>query len=451
MLLFSQKSGYRRTKEAWGLVDNLKENVGQEAEELRDAFTTYLQASPSFASILDHLEFSDEDQIFHDAFIVPAEVDNFTRVGKRNKEIRADHLFVCWKNGQGPGPVFAHHAFQNHKGVWDIESPTRKKYVEKWTRAIIQEKADRVSGLSTRYNRTQDDLQSLLSEGKVEILREKRIVGCTTTAASMYTKLITAAQPDVVMVEEAGEIQESHILTALTPSVKQLILIGDHLQLRPKINNYALTVEKGDGYDLNRSLFERLIIQGQTHTTLHKQHRMHPAISILVRELTYPDLADSDTTMQRPTIRGFEDRVIFVNHDVPELEANSIKDRRDPGSTSSKENVFEAEMVLKCVKYLSQQGYGTKDMVVLTPYLGQLRVLRDMLMDEIDPSLSDLDSFELIQAGQMTQAAASVGKTKLRLSTIGKSSRLFSSPARLKTDILQTTIKVKRATSSLCP
>lgn len=32
----------------------------------------------------------------------------------------------------------------------------------------------------------------------------------------------------LVLVEEAGEIPESHILTSLGPQTQQLILIGDH-------------------------------------------------------------------------------------------------------------------------------------------------------------------------------------------------------------------------------
>lgn len=36
---------------------------------------------------------------------------------------------------------------------------------------------------------------------------------------------------------------------------EQLILIGDHQQLRPKCS-YKLSVEQGDGFDLNQSLFE---------------------------------------------------------------------------------------------------------------------------------------------------------------------------------------------------
>jgi superfamily I DNA and/or RNA helicase len=118
----------------------------------------------------------------------------------------------------------------------------------------------------------------------------------------------------VLLVEEAGEILESHILTALGSRTKQLILIGDHKQLRPKVNNHRLSVEKGEGYDLNRSLFERRVLKGFPHQTLTEQHRMRPEISSLIRQLTYPDLADAPKTLGRPDLRGFRDSVIFVNH-----------------------------------------------------------------------------------------------------------------------------------------
>jgi superfamily I DNA and/or RNA helicase len=41
----------------------------------------------------------------------------------------------------------------------------------------------------------------------------------------------------IVLVEEAGELLEAHVLTSLSPSTKHLILIGDHKQLRPKVWN----------------------------------------------------------------------------------------------------------------------------------------------------------------------------------------------------------------------
>lgn len=420
LLLSKQNSGYRRAKDAWAVIDSLKSDAAMKSLELREAFTSYVQAYPTFHDIQDHLEFSEEDSDFFEAFLVPSDNDGYKKVGKKGKAIAEDYLYDRWKKGQGPG-IFSHHALKNHQNVWNIEPPLRAKYIEKWFSTILQEKAERVQELARQYDLIQEQMDTQFNESKVSVLRKKRIIGCTTTAAAKYTKLIASAQPDIVIVEEAGEIQEGHILTALTPSVKQLIQIGDHKQLRPKINNYQLTVEKGDGYDLNRSLFERLIMQGHPHTTLRKQHRMHPDISLLVKELTYPDLEDGPKTSTRETIRGLDDRVIFVNHSHPELQNDRIGDRRDQGSKSSKENDFEAKMVLKTVRFLAQQGYGTKNMVVLTPYLGQLRLVRDMLMDEVDPLLSDLDSHELIRAGLMTKAAAKVDKSPLRISTIGES------------------------------
>lgn len=65
-----------------------------------------------------------------------------------------------------------------------------------------------------------------------------------------------------MIVEEAGEIFESHVLTSLSANIKHVILIGDHKQLRPKTECYELTVEAGKSFDLNRSLFERLIMEG---------------------------------------------------------------------------------------------------------------------------------------------------------------------------------------------
>lgn len=45
--------------------------------------------------------------------------------------------------------------------------------------------------------------------------------------------------PRVLLVEEAGQVMEAHILGSLVPSIEHLILIGDPLQLRPTLNNYC--------------------------------------------------------------------------------------------------------------------------------------------------------------------------------------------------------------------
>jgi hypothetical protein len=63
-------------------------------------------------------------------------------------------------------------------------------------------------------------LDELLSEKNMSILKEKRVIGCTTTAAAKYARELRSASPGVVLVEEAGEILESHVLTAMSSETK---------------------------------------------------------------------------------------------------------------------------------------------------------------------------------------------------------------------------------------
>lgn len=149
---------------------------------------------------------------------------------------------------------------------------------------------------------------------------------------------------------------------------------------------------------------------------------MRPEISALIRRLTYPELVDAPKTQNRPSIRGVRDNIIVIHHDHPEDEFKQLADRRDMASTTSKQNSYEANMVWKIVRYLGQQGYVTNELVVLTPYLGQLQKLREILKTENDPILNDLDSYELVQAGLLDPGAGRPKKKAIRLATIGYSS-----------------------------
>lgn len=173
---------------------------------------------------------------------------------------------------------------------------------------------------------------------------------------------------------------------------------------------------------MNLSLFERLVLKQYPHKTLSEQYCMRPEIAALVRELTYPDLVDAATTHNRPSLRGVRDDLVFITHAHPEDEMAKISDRSDMSSKSSKTNRYEVEMVLKVVKYLGQQGYGTEKIVILTPYLGQLQELRTALAKDNDPVLNDLDSYDLVRAGLVPAATANTAKKTIRLATIGTAS-----------------------------
>ncbi|KAF1998618.1 P-loop containing nucleoside triphosphate hydrolase protein [Amniculicola lignicola CBS 123094] len=414
--LAEQQSSYKMSRETYGMIQNEKAKADGYYDSLQERAARFRFANVTEKDMMNFLEFS-EDSNFFDAFTIPKQVDGMTRVGASGKRVNTFYLLRQWREGKNAG-TFAQISLQNYPEVWLMDKTSRVALIRKWEKEIIEERVAELGNLVQKYNVCQDQLTRLFRGKTSQILETKRIIGCTTTGAAMYTTDIQKASPGVVLVEEAGEILESHILTAMTANTKQLVLIGDHKQLRPKVNNYSLTVEKGDGYNLNQSLFERLVLANVPHTVLHQQHRMRPSISSLVRRLTYPELEDAPKTKGRPNLRGFQNDVIFVSHNEPEFNAERIADRREEGAKSSKENAYEVDMVLKCVRYLGQQGYGTDDLVILTPYLGQLYLLMKTLSKENDPVLNDLDSFELIRAGLLSPAGAHISKRKIRISTI---------------------------------
>lgn len=137
----------------------------------------------------------------------------------------------------------------------------------------------------------------------------------------------------------------------------------------------------------------------------------------------YPDLIDSASTQSRPNLRGVQDNIVFITHDHPEDEDDQLAGRREEARRPSKQNMYEVEMILKILWYLAKNGYGTDEIVILTPYLGQLHRLREALRKEAstDPVLNDLDSYDLVRAGLMSTGAAKLAKKSIRLATIGKS------------------------------
>ncbi|EPE03906.1 aaa family ATPase [Ophiostoma piceae UAMH 11346] len=432
MLLSKQVNSYKFTPSVSQTVSQLKEKRSKLRVSIQNAFDRFQHSASSesgllpFDDIMQHLEFSEDDSDFFEAFQVPelpGGEAGWAQVGHNNRALRPDHFFKNWRTGKGPG-LANYQIPPEHRRVWQMGLAQRRTYLAKWSAQIVKEQVKDIEMLVSGYDNCQQSIDRLFKQGETTTLKSKRIIACTTTAAAKYHHMIHAAKPDVVLVEEAGEILESHVLTSLaSPSVKQLILIGDHQQLRPRYNNYALTVEKGEGYNFNMSMFERLITQGCPFITLQRQHRMHQDISIIPRALTYPNLLDGPGTgddTRRPLL-GVRDRLIFMNHEYPEFQnENGAADRFDPEAKTTKSNPFEAEMCLKVVRYLAQQGYGTADMVILTPYVGQLRLLMDLLATEgeTDPVLNDLDTATLMQAGLMTDAEAKASRGQLRVSTI---------------------------------
>ncbi|XP_046847641.1 NFX1-type zinc finger-containing protein 1-like [Xenia sp. Carnegie-2017] len=261
--------------------------------------------------------------------------------------------------------------------------------------AIMNEKTN---SLSQQLNDLIDQLQKLRSRkeelemtDEVLYLSEKKIIGVTITGASIYHDILYQIGPSVVIVEEAAEILEPSLLAALTPSIQHLILIGDHKQLRPQVDTYELC--KTFQFDI--SMMERLIESGFPYKSLAKQNRMRPEFSALLKDI-YPNLQDNlPLVLQNEPLKCIEKSMFFWSHNDPE-----IKDR-------TYSNPKEAERIIKLIKYLLCNGIQPEHITVLAAYLGQTKLLRQLIKAENiknnQYNEQDRDNFMQVQTIDMYQ------------------------------------------------
>ncbi|KAF4979928.1 hypothetical protein FZEAL_3970 [Fusarium zealandicum] len=231
-------------------------------------------------------------------------------------------------------------------------------------------------------------------------LARAEVVGITTTSLARNMEMLRSVKPKVVIVEEAGELKEADIISALMQSVEHLIQIGDHRQLRPTINNFSLSMESSSGktWQLDRSQFERRAVgesglPAAPFAQLNVQRRMRPQISRLIRSV-YPKLQDHPSVFDHPNVVGMRQNVFWLEHDHMEDTAG------DGGQSKSHSNIWETNMATALVRHLVRQGeYKTEDIALLAPYSGQLQQLRAALSKDFEICLSDRDMDQLAQEG----------------------------------------------------
>lgn len=272
--------------------------------------------------------------------------------------------------------------------LWQKTKSERMQLLNTWKKEIRNSlQTDALNTLS-KLRRTNQLLQEVHNARLPDVLSSCSVIGCTTNAAAKHRDLLAAADVKVLIVEEAGEVLENHVLASLPTKAEHLIMIGDHMQLRPKIENNDLDYDNPRAeHKLNISLFERLIKEGLPHGLLLTQHRMHPDIAQLING-TYPDLRNGASTVDREPVRGLRQRLQFITHSADEDQAGT--------DSVSKSNKGEARLVVNAVKYLCQHGYGEANMIILTSYVAQLVLLTEMLNKaNLGAEISEEDRNEL--------------------------------------------------------
>ncbi|KAG2420534.1 hypothetical protein HFD88_000146 [Aspergillus terreus] len=284
-----------------------------------------------------------------------------------------------------------------------MTAPERKALYNYWVEQHRTDTHLRAQAVLSDHMDTKASWDRIRDQTDLRCLRAADVIGVTTTGLARNLKMLRRLPSKVLVCEEAGEVLEAHMLTSLLPSLEQVVLIGDHQQLRPQIQNYDLSRESTAGrqYSLDTSLFERLVEPDDgvgvqiPFCTLETQRRMHPSISHLIRDTLYPRLQDAPSVLGYPEVTGMRKRLFWLDHRAPEGNASD-----EEAMAASHWNDYEIQLTVALVNHLLRQGtYQSGDIAVLTPYLGQLHRIRRKLSESFIITVGERDQEDLANAG----------------------------------------------------
>ena len=270
----------------------------------------------------------------------------------------------------------------HHYNVWRLGPEIRKRLVD-----FIKYKSLEFINIASEDLKLFADLLNQRKEiemvNQSTIIGQQKLIGMTTTGCAKYSTILEQNNFEIVIIEEAAEVLESHVAALLTKNTKHLIMIGDHKQLKPKPYNYE--IERKFHFDV--SMFERLINNKIPYATLKYQRRMKPLFADFVRLIygnaTYIDHA---TTKGKPPVKGFESDMFFITH--------SEKEEQNVG-LASKSNAYEANYVIQLAYYITLQGYKPEQLTIVTLYVGQVLMIRKVAMKyNFNVRITSVDNYQ---------------------------------------------------------
>ena len=216
------------------------------------------------------------------------------------------------------------------------------------------------------------------------LTKEARIIAMTSTHAAMRRSEIASLgfHYDTLIMEEAAQITEieSFIPCALQNpdtktgelALKRIVLVGDHLQNSPIIQNLAFRQYA----NFEQSLFLRLIRLGVPIVNLDQQGRCRPSIAELF-QWRYPGLTNLPHLTQMPEFvranAGLKYDYQFI--DVPDYQGQGERE----ASPHFIQNLGEAEYTVALYQYMRLLGYPARSISILATYAGQKALIRDVL------------------------------------------------------------------------
>ncbi|XP_066288823.1 NFX1-type zinc finger-containing protein 1-like [Branchiostoma lanceolatum] len=269
------------------------------------------------------------------------------------------------------------------QNVWTLQLLNRWRLYRYWVARYCANLKESIREYERGYARAAKRLMEFQSQEDGEIMKKATVIGMTTTGAARYRSVLQDIKPAIIVVEEAAEVLEAHIVTTLSQQCQHLILIGDHQQLRPNPTVYQLAKK----YNMDISLFERMVKNDMQCQRLQSQHRMRPEFARLLTPHIYESLDNHESVLNFENIKGVSSNMFFVDHGYSEAHDSDTK---------SRSNMHEAQFMASFCRYLLQQGYSPSQITILTTYTGQLFNFKNVMKHPVFKGVrvSAVDNFQ---------------------------------------------------------
>ncbi|XP_049816896.1 NFX1-type zinc finger-containing protein 1-like [Schistocerca nitens] len=254
----------------------------------------------------------------------------------------------------------------NLSDLWATDSVARWSLYRQWVSTLKCRLLEELQQLASDVISKSKKFEEFKAVEEYELLLNSDIVGITTAAAAQFQPLLKRLECKIAIVEEANEILESQIAVFLTSHCQHLIMIGDSLQLRPSTSVYELRQK----YNLDLSLFERMLNNGVHCEILKTQHRMRSEFVRLLVPAIYPAIKTHASVKKYEEIAGVVGNLFFITHQQTEEEVPGLKSYRNP---------HEGDFLVALCRHLILQGHAPENITILTTYVAQVFYIQQKL------------------------------------------------------------------------
>ncbi|UZJ55035.1 hypothetical protein CBS101457_004355 [Exobasidium rhododendri] len=195
-----------------------------------------------------------------------------------------------------------------------------------------------------------------------EILNAADVICCTCVGCG--DPRLSKTKFRTVLVDEATQAAEPECMIPLVLGCKQVVFVGDHLQLGPVIMN-----KKAARAGLTQSLFERLIILGNRPIRLEVQYRMHPCLADFPSNMFYEGTLQNGVTAPERLRKNID--FPWPVPSLPMFFFQNLGQEEISSSGTSFLNRTEASNVEKIITAFFKAGVTPSQIGVVTPYEGQ--------------------------------------------------------------------------------